>query len=122
VRDVEEAGALSDGLVLGLDALVLDGHLVSGEGDEAGAGLRVLVVERGPFEGLVSHRLPPGLELAGGAGLVEAAGWGVGRGLFEVLGSALGELQRAPTKSSRVSLDSVSVGSMSMASFTTRGK
>ncbi len=46
VGDVEHAGALAHGLVLGGDALVLDGHLPAGEGDQLGAGRDVLVEQR----------------------------------------------------------------------------
>ena len=46
VRDVERAGVGSNRLVLGDDALVLDGHLVAGEGNHARAERDVALVER----------------------------------------------------------------------------
>jgi hypothetical protein len=51
VADVEHAGPLPDGVMLGDDALVLDGHLVAGEGNHAAAGGDVGRVERGAGEG-----------------------------------------------------------------------
>ena len=53
VGDVEHAAALAHGLVLGGDALVLDGHLPARERDQPGAGGDMLVVEGGAPQGLV---------------------------------------------------------------------
>ena len=52
VRDVEDAGALAHGLVLGADPAVLDRHLPAREGNEPRAGRHVAVVQRGALEGL----------------------------------------------------------------------
>ena len=46
VRDVERAGIAPNGLVLLDDALVLDGHLVAGEGHHARAERDVAIEER----------------------------------------------------------------------------
>ena len=46
VRDVEDAGVGANRLVLGDDALVLDGHLVAGEGHHPRAERDVALVER----------------------------------------------------------------------------
>ena len=46
VRDVEDTDSLRDREMLGDHALVLDGHLPPGEGDEARAGGDVAIVER----------------------------------------------------------------------------
>ena len=121
VRDVEEAGVVAHGVVLGLYALVLHGHLVAGEVHEPGAPSLVLVVERGVFE---VSRHPYHLALSWRAARVSSR---------RRVGACVGASSRSsglvsasssivPTKSSRVSLDSVSVGSISMASLTTRGK
>ena len=46
VRDVEGAGVAANGLVLLDDALVLDGHLVAGEGHDPRAERDVAIEER----------------------------------------------------------------------------
>jgi hypothetical protein len=46
VRHVEDAAVAADGAVLGDHALVLDGHLPAGEGDEARPGGGVTAMER----------------------------------------------------------------------------
>src|SRR6185503_10421472 len=50
VRDVEDTDAAAHGAVLRHDALVLDRHLESGEGNHLGAEGRVAGVERRSFE------------------------------------------------------------------------
>ena len=86
------------GFVFGLYAFVLDRHLVAGEVHELRAGCFVLVVERGAAESFSRPPLPLGLELAGGAGFVEAFGRGSGRGRFEFFGGGLGKFQHRPDK------------------------
>src|SRR5215210_321707 len=120
VRDVEEPGVITDSVVLGLYALVLHGHLPTREVHEPGAQSLVLVVERGAPEFFLGHLYHL------------AFSWRAARASSRRrVGASLGASSRssvsasssmAPTKSSRVSLDSVSVGSMSIASLTTRGK
>ena len=46
MRDVEDAGSLADGLMLGDDALVLERHLPAGEGSEARAERLVAIGQR----------------------------------------------------------------------------
>ena len=46
VRDVEHARVLADGQVLGLDARVLQRHLVASEADELGARSDMTLMQR----------------------------------------------------------------------------
>src|SRR5215210_874340 len=122
VRDVEEPGVVANRPMLGLYALILHGHLVAGEVHEPGPEPFVLLVERGVLESLFRHRYHLALScLAARVSSRRRVGAWVGassRSSWPVSANS----SIVPIKLSRVSLDSVSVGSMSMASLTTRGK